>query len=336
MRDAESALDQLISFRGKDIKEEDVLSIFGLVSADIIEKLSVAIINNNVPVIISVISDMDNLGKDLQRIVIDLLDLFRNLLIVSYGEDNGVGTDISELKLEFLKEQLNSIDTSKILRVIDALIETDERMRYALSKKTLIEIGLIRCAYAADTITINELMREIDHLKKKEFEIENESESNSSNQINSSEINSHNTNIENSHRIKIARLIGNWPKITDDAANADSLSKTYLHDTKPLSIENDKLIIGFDPEFSSEHERFKDHRLQIALSRSIHKQTGVKLKLSFKPLEESEAKKLPTDHPVAQNIPTNMSNKLDQIEYDHPVIKEVVEVFNARIIDIRT
>ena len=336
MRDAESALDQLISFRGKDIKEEDVLSVFGLVSADIIEKLSVAIINNNVPVIISVISDMDNLGKDLQRIVIDLLDLFRNLLIVSYGEDNGVGTDISELKLEFLKEQLNSIDTSKILRVIDALIETDERMRYALSKKTLIEIGLIRCAYAADTITINELMREIDHLKKKEFEIENESESNSSNQVNSSEINSHNTNIENSYRIKIAQLIGNWPKITDDAANADSLSKTYLHDTKPLSIENDKLIIGFDPEFSSEHERFKDHRLQIALSRSIHKQTGVKLKLSFRPLEESEAKKLPTDHPVAQNIPTNMSNKLDQIEYDHPVIKEVVEVFNARIIDIRT
>ena len=95
-----------------------------------------AIINNNVPVIISVISDMDNLGKDLQRIVIDLLDLFRNLLIVSYGEDNGVGTDISELKLEFLKEQLNSIDTSKILRVIDALIETDERMRYALSKNS--------------------------------------------------------------------------------------------------------------------------------------------------------------------------------------------------------
>ena len=336
MRDAESALDQLISFRGKDIKEEDVLSVFGLVSADIIEKLSVAIINNNVPVIISVISDMDNLGKDLQRIVIDLLDLFRNLLIVSYGEDNGVGTDISELKLEFLKEQLNSIDTSKILRVIDALIETDERMRYALSKKTLIEIGLIRCAYAADKITINELMREIDHLKKKEFEIENESESNSSNQVNNSEINSHNTNIENSYKIKIAQLIGNWPKITDDAANADSLSKTYLHDTKPLSIENDKLIIGFDPEFSSEHERFNDHRLQIALSRSIHKQTGVKLKLSFRPLEESEAKKLPTDHPVAQNVPTNMSNKLDQIEYDHPVIKEVVEVFNARIIDIRT
>ena len=336
MRDAESALDQLISFRGKDIKEEDVLSVFGLVSADIIEKLSVAIINNNVPVIISVISDMDNLGKDLQRIVIDLLDLFRNLLIVSYGEDNGVGTDISELKLEFLKEQLNSIDTSKILRVIDALIETDERMRYALSKKTLIEIGLIRCAYAADTITINELMREIDHLKKKEFEIENESESNSSNQVNNSEINSHNTNIENSYKIKIAQLIGNWPKITDDAANADSLSKNYLHDTMPLSIENDKLIIGFDPEFSSEHERFKDHRLQIALSRSIHKQTGVKLKLSFRPLEESEAKKLPTDHPVAQNVPTNMSNKLDQIEYDHPVIKEVVEVFNARIIDIRT
>ena len=69
----------------------------------------------------------------------------------------------------------------------------------------------------------------------------------------------------------MAQLIENWPKITDDATNADALSKTYLHDTKPLSIENDKLIIGFDPEFSSEHERFKDVCKSLLVDLSINK-----------------------------------------------------------------
>ena len=39
MRDAESALDQLISFKGRKIVEEDVLSVFGLVSRMTLEDL---------------------------------------------------------------------------------------------------------------------------------------------------------------------------------------------------------------------------------------------------------------------------------------------------------
>jgi hypothetical protein len=53
-----------------------------------------------------------------------------------------------------------------VLRIIDALIETDGRMRYALSKKTILETGLIRCSRAAETATINELLKQVAELKK--------------------------------------------------------------------------------------------------------------------------------------------------------------------------
>ena len=166
LRDAESALDQLISFRGKDITEEDVLAVFGLVSREMLEQISTAILTNNVADIMALIAHMDQAGKDLQRIVMELLDLYRNLLVVSYGEDAASALELPEMQLASLQKQIKQTDAGRILRVIDGLLETDGRMRFALSKRTLLETGLIRCARAAETVTINELMAEIATLKK--------------------------------------------------------------------------------------------------------------------------------------------------------------------------
>ena len=167
LRDAESALDQLISFRGKDLTEEDVLAVFGLVSREMLEQLSTAILTNNIAEIMSLIAQMDQGGKDLQRIVMELLDLYRNLLVVSYGEDAASALELPEMQLASLQAQIKQTNAGRILRVIDGLVETDGRMRFALSKRTLLETGLIRCARAAETVTINELMAEIATLKKR-------------------------------------------------------------------------------------------------------------------------------------------------------------------------
>ena len=58
LRDAESALDQIISFRGKEIGEEDVLSVLGLVSRQALENLTLAILRSDVPEIIGIVAAM--------------------------------------------------------------------------------------------------------------------------------------------------------------------------------------------------------------------------------------------------------------------------------------
>ncbi len=166
LRDAESALDQIISFRGKEIEEEDVLAVFGLVSRHVLENLSVAILKSDVPAIINIISEMDQAGKDLQRIVMELLESFRNLLVVLYAGDGAAALELPEAQLQFYQAQAPGTEAGRVLRIIDALVETDGRMRYALSKKTLLETGLIRCSRAAETATINELLKQVADLKK--------------------------------------------------------------------------------------------------------------------------------------------------------------------------
>ena len=169
LRDAESALDQLIAFRGKEISEEDVLSVFGLLSREGLETMSRAILASDVPRLLQQIAEMDQAGKDMPRVLNELIEYFRDLLVVSHGAEAASVLELSESQFTLYQEQIAAVDTGRILRVIDVLVEIDEQLRFALSKRTILETGLIRAAHVAESVTIDELMREIATLKKKEL-----------------------------------------------------------------------------------------------------------------------------------------------------------------------
>ena len=178
LRDAVSALDQLISFKGKNIIEDDVLSIFGLVSKQIIEHLTESILKSDIIKIIDIINDLDNSGKDLQRVTVELIENFRNILVFCYSKEKKINVDISESQQSVFKEQASNIDGNRILQIIDNLIDTDSRMRYALSKKTFLETGLIKCSRVAETMTINEIVKELAELKKKDNKLKSDEKMN--------------------------------------------------------------------------------------------------------------------------------------------------------------
>src|SRR5438132_6129549 len=78
MRDAESALDQLISFCGDKIEESDVLSMYGLTSQSQLLALTQAVIEGDSEVALRELNSLTKSGKDLGRLVADLLNHFRN------------------------------------------------------------------------------------------------------------------------------------------------------------------------------------------------------------------------------------------------------------------
>src|SRR6185369_14737614 len=81
MRDAESTLDQLISFCGNRIRENDVLSMFGLTARAQLLSLATAIITANATEALRELNELARNGKDLGRLIADLLGHFRNLMI---------------------------------------------------------------------------------------------------------------------------------------------------------------------------------------------------------------------------------------------------------------
>jgi DNA polymerase III subunit gamma/tau len=165
MRDALSALDQLISFKGEQLTEDDVLAVFGLVSRASLEALSAAILQGDIPEILEMINKFDSAGKDMSRLVFELMEHFRGLLLYHHVGDELAGLGATLEQTGVYAEQKKLADADKVLQITDMLGEMEGRLRYALSVRTLIELSLIRCARLVQAVSLEAVLRRLNEVR---------------------------------------------------------------------------------------------------------------------------------------------------------------------------
>ena len=165
MRDAQSALDQLIAFRGKTLGEEDVLSVFGLVSQRNLEALAEAVLTHDIPGLLDAIATFDETGKDLERVLVDLLEHMRNVLIQAYSPKSELLKELTDSQLEVVRSQAAKTDPARVSNLLETLLDAESRLKHSLSKRTLLETSLIRAARDAYHVTLDEVLRQIEALK---------------------------------------------------------------------------------------------------------------------------------------------------------------------------
>ena len=166
MRDALSSLDQLISFRGDKVREEDALGVFGLVSRSALEELAGAILRGDVAAILSQIDMFYSAGKNMRRLSAELLLHFRNLVVVQALGPGAKSLAATGDQVRVLSEQAKGVDPSRVFRICDILADMEDKLRYVLSARTLIEMSLIRASRIATTATVEELMKAVRELKE--------------------------------------------------------------------------------------------------------------------------------------------------------------------------
>ena len=165
MRDAESALDQLMAFCGGEISEQDVMSVFGLVAREQLEKLMNAVLDGDVAQGIELVDELDRSGKDVRRVLLELLQYLRNLLVLIYAEGATSALDVTAVQIETMKKQVERTDPARILRMVSILTEADEKMRHSLSRRTLLEVAVIQCARAVLEVPMNRVIAELVKMK---------------------------------------------------------------------------------------------------------------------------------------------------------------------------
>jgi len=312
LRDAESALDQLVSFRGKTIEETDVLSVFGLISREQLEGLAGAILDGDIPAIIKATAQIDKSGKDMQRVVLELLNHFRNLLIVLHAGKDIAAFDLPEAQIETLKKQAAKSSDGRLLRIVDLLIDADSRMRYALSKRTLLEASLIRASRAATVATIDELMKQIATLK------------NSPAPSTVQEAPAAEYSVKKKPADDLARLKEAWPELTEHFSKGAPQAKPYLLDTVPLLATETHVTIGIDPEFAAEKETLENQRTLLFIQKTLEGFLKRPVSVDFRVLAEKAATK------------PSATKTLDKKQYyENPAVRSVLEAFSGDIEQVR-
>jgi len=165
MRDALSSLDQLIAFKGGKITEEDALSVFGLVSRKSLEDLAGAILAGDAAAILRAVDAFDSAGKNMRRLADELLRHFRNLIVFQSLGGKTSSIEATPDQLKTLAAQAGLVDSSRLFRVTDQLVDLDDKLRHTLSVRTLIELSLIRASRVASIATVEELMRAVRALR---------------------------------------------------------------------------------------------------------------------------------------------------------------------------
>jgi len=350
LRDAESALDQLLAFRGKVIREEDVLAVFGLVARQTLDEMVQAILDGRVSSMLDLVAQLDAAGKDMQRLVIELLEDFRNLLVYLHVRDGGAGLDLTDLQLKAIARWAEGTQPARVLQVVDILAEAESKLRFALSKRTLIEIALIRAARALHTVSIDELVAQLnrvrDELGLSEAELTARGVEGG---IARSQPPAPAAPVlppveEGTGHDGVALLTRTWHETVERVGLASPLARNYLRDAKPLRVEGDLVVIAFDPEFSENRSKIDFPRNRVAVEKALETVLRRKVRVEFQVLDakstlpgdtkfESAAEESVEASPPPDSRPAVGKTKAEW--FQNPVVRKTLEMFNGDIVDIR-
>ncbi len=157
LRDAESMLDQLVAFCGDTITEADVLSVFGFTSAHTVTALCEAIISADASAALAKIHEQAEAGKDLARLMSELITHLRNLLVLKADPD-GLGDEWMPEAVAAMQEQAARVPMEKVLDLIEQFAAAEGRMKWAVNKKMHFEVAAIRAIQILQSATLTEVL----------------------------------------------------------------------------------------------------------------------------------------------------------------------------------
>ena len=160
MRDAQSILDQMISFCGGEISEPDVLDVYGLVAAEKITALAAALAAGDHKKIVAIVDECDADGRDLVRLLSDLQVQVRGALLDAIAQ----GGRSSALGGPSTGSGQASMTTEQITRMLDGLREGEGAVKLGLAEKINFEVTLLKAVEASRARAIDSLIRELSAL----------------------------------------------------------------------------------------------------------------------------------------------------------------------------
>lgn len=157
MRDAQSMLDQLVAFCGEHIKEENVLEIFGFTSLETIADLTGHLMARGTSQALELIYTQSENGKDLTRVLGELISYLRNILVAVVDPKNQF-TELAPEIAERVRTQTTLTTPEKLLKLIDHFAETETRMKWASNKRLHLEIAMIKAVQILTEMSLSEVI----------------------------------------------------------------------------------------------------------------------------------------------------------------------------------
>jgi len=167
MRDAQSIFDQVISYAGLTVSDDDVEDILGLADRKYLYRLSEAIMARNAGACLMILEEAYLAGIDMKHFYSMLLKHFRNLLLVKIAADGISSFDIAPEQAEKLKNQTQNVSRETLQRYLDILLNEADSLRRSQEVRMKIETVLVRMAYLESVLPVGEILATLESLEQR-------------------------------------------------------------------------------------------------------------------------------------------------------------------------
>jgi DNA polymerase III subunit gamma/tau len=165
MRDAESLLDQVVSFAGTVVEDKQILDILGIIDREILFRLSGSIIEGDMKECCKVVDQVYNYGYDMKTFYRSLMQQFRDLLISFISRESDL-MEISENDREKADEQAQKAGRERLQVMLNLLMKREENLRFTTHPRLAIEATVLQLCQLRDFLSFEELLERVERLGK--------------------------------------------------------------------------------------------------------------------------------------------------------------------------
>ena len=298
LRDALSILDQAVSYTGENIKTEIIEEMLGRTSGQELRELMMDLKEKNTQAAISLVNEILNEGKDVDRLIEDLKEYCNQLLLI---KECGIKTNLVKLPKERLSEMeklAEKFSLSHLTKIVEVLNEIKDEISLGGNSRINLEVGIFKMS---DKLQEADLTQEVKELKEKvkylenritegnitaqaavqsETDRETESEKEDDEVPSPEEQDYVKQTVETEQEEKAAKeskeekqvskegldlheVKKYWPQLLGNIKKEDISLHAVLVEGKPIKVVKDKVYISFPPDKNFHRKRAKEKREYI-------------------------------------------------------------------------
>ncbi len=310
LRDAESILDQLVSFTKEKISLGDVVSILGLVEQEALFELTNKIIQRDPKAALSLFNEIIDEGKDIGVFLTNLIEHFRNLMIAKITNADAQLIDLPEDICKKLLEQSKAFSLEEIFNVFNILVNTQDMSKRLDSLRIPLEISLVKLAHDKSGSKIHPIpvSNPPKEIKAQIKEIEPPNREADPPAVVGAKMPKFE---ESGDSVSLDKIRGIWLSIIDGLSKIKISVSTYLNEGNPIKFEDNVLTISFPKNYSLHKESLERKENRAIVEKTLSESLNTDLRVNFILSKESAHKD----------------------EHEHsPFIKSALDAFRGRVI----